>query len=93
MKHLQKKQQYNNLYNLTAELFDKNSIFYDIETTGFTAKNSHIYMIGVLYVCKETHTFKTIQWFLVYLQSCATKSPQSNFSEQFYHCKRKPCTH
>ena len=41
-----------------------NTLFFDIETTGFTAKNSHIYMIGVLYVCKETHTFKTIQWFL-----------------------------
>lgn len=40
-----------------------NTIFFDIETTGFTAKNSHLYMIGVLYVCKETNTFNTIQWF------------------------------
>ena len=40
-----------------------NTIFFDIETTGFLAKNSHLYMIGVLYVSKETNTFATIQWF------------------------------
>ena len=39
------------------------SIFFDIETTGFMAKNTHLYMIGILYVCKETNTFTTIQWF------------------------------
>ena len=40
-----------------------NTIFFDIETTGFLAKNSHLYLIGVLYVSKETNTFTTIQWF------------------------------
>ena len=40
-----------------------NTIFFDIETTGFLAKNSHLYMIGILYVCKETNTFTTVQWF------------------------------
>lgn len=49
--------QYNNINFM-------NTIFFDIETTGFAAKNTHLYMIGVLYVCPNTNTFNTIQWFL-----------------------------
>ena len=48
---------YNNI-----DFFD--TLLFDIETTGFMAKNTHLYMIGALYVCSETKTFKTIQWFL-----------------------------
>ncbi len=42
----------------------ENAIFFDIETTGFSSKNTKLYMIGCLYVNKETNTFHTIQWFL-----------------------------
>lgn len=49
--------------NLYKNIDFLNTIFFDIETTGFLAKNSHLYMIGILYVCKETNTFTTIQWF------------------------------
>ena len=40
------------------------AIFFDIETTGFSSKNSKLYMIGCLYVDTNTDTFHTIQWFL-----------------------------
>lgn len=36
-------------------------LFFDIETTGFAAKNTHVYLIGcVFYV---NHIWKSIQWF------------------------------
>ncbi len=41
--------------------FDK-SIFFDIETTGFSAKNSYCYLIGCLF--KKSNTFILRQWFL-----------------------------
>ena len=40
------------------------TVFFDIETTGFSAKNTKLYMIGVLYLHKETNTFHSTQWFL-----------------------------
>lgn len=43
--------------------FDK-SLFFDIETTGFSAKSTKLYMIGVLYADRTTATFHSIQWFL-----------------------------
>ncbi len=43
--------------------FDK-ALFFDIETTGFSAKNTKIYMIGCLYAKPETGTFHSTQWFL-----------------------------
>ena len=49
--------QYNNINFM-------DTLFFDIETTGFAAKNTRLYMIGVLYVCPNTNTFNTIQWFL-----------------------------
>ena len=48
MKHLQEEQLYIKQYNLTNELFDETSIFFDIETTGFSPSTSCIYMIGCL---------------------------------------------
>ena len=36
-------------------------LFFDIETTGFTAKSSHVYLIGCAYY--DGHTFQLIQWF------------------------------
>lgn len=41
-----------------------NTLFFDIETTGFSAKNTKLYMIGVLYADNTTGTFHSIQWFL-----------------------------
>lgn len=53
------------------ELCDKYSyfninetLFFDIETTGFTARNTKLYMIGVLYADASTGIGHTIQWFL-----------------------------
>ncbi len=49
MKHIQKKQSFfcdNNFKNI---IFDDNCIFFDIETTGFSAKTSTLYLIGCLY--------------------------------------------
>lgn len=54
---------YMDFQKLYSDIDFTNSIFFDIETTGFLAKNSHLYMIGVMYVSKETNTFTTIQWF------------------------------
>lgn len=40
------------------------SLFFDIETTGFSAGNTKLYMIGVLFWDESTKTAHTIQWFL-----------------------------
>ncbi len=40
----------------------KDSVFFDIETTGFTPKNSHIYMIGAM-TCEGGNTFCIHQYF------------------------------
>jgi len=39
----------------------ENILFIDIETTGFTAKNSNLYLIGCIYY--QNDSFKLIQWF------------------------------
>lgn len=49
MKHLQREQQYNLNCNLTNHILDNDSIFFDIETTGFSPVSSNIYLIGCLY--------------------------------------------
>ena len=48
MKHICQEQLYIKQYNLTNELFDEDSIFFDIETTGFSPTTSSIYLIGCL---------------------------------------------
>lgn len=42
----------------------KDSLFFDIETTGFSAKNSYLYMIGALYLEPKDKTIVLKQWFL-----------------------------
>lgn len=37
--------------------------FFDIETTGFTAKNSRLYLIGVVHALNEKGTFEYVQFF------------------------------
>lgn len=54
MKHICKEQIYIKQYNLTNELFDEDSIFFDIETTGFSPASSNIYLIGCLRKVGET---------------------------------------
>ncbi len=41
-----------------------NTIFFDIETTGFSAKNSYLYMIGCLYKDNKKDELILKQWFL-----------------------------
>lgn len=48
MKHICQEQLYIKQYNLTNELFHEDSIFFDIETTGFSPASSSIYLIGCL---------------------------------------------
>lgn len=49
MKHIQKEQSFFCDNNFKNVLFDDNCIFFDIETTGFSAKTSTLYLIGCLY--------------------------------------------
>lgn len=60
MKHIQKQQLYVKQNDLTDILFDEKSIFFDIETTGFSPTNSNIYLIGCLY---KKGTFLFIEQF------------------------------
>lgn len=40
------------------------TLFFDIETTGFAPSNTRLYLIGCLYYDREASLFRTIQWFL-----------------------------
>ena len=55
---------YNILIEKYKEIDIEKSLFFDIETTGFSTNTTKLYMIGCLYTNKETETFHTIQWFL-----------------------------
>lgn len=46
MKKTHKEELYIKQDNLTDQLFDTHSIFFDIETTGFSPNSSSLYMIG-----------------------------------------------
>ena len=46
MKHIQKEELYFRRDRLSDQLFDEDSIFFDIETTGFSPAHSSIYLIG-----------------------------------------------
>ena len=54
----------NNIIKKYSDIDLEKSLFFDIETTGFSSKSTKLYMIGCLYMNKETETFHTIQWFL-----------------------------
>jgi hypothetical protein len=49
MKHIQKEELYFSRFRLSDRLFDQDSIFFDIETTGFSPAHSIIYLIGCAY--------------------------------------------
>ena len=40
------------------------TLFFDIETTGFSPEHSKLYLIGCLYYDSEENLFRTIQWFM-----------------------------
>ncbi len=46
MIHIEKEELYFKRNKLSDQLVDEKSIFFDIETTGFSPKHSHIYLIG-----------------------------------------------
>jgi hypothetical protein len=46
MKHIQREELYFRRDRLSDQLFDEHSIFFDIETTGFSPAHSSIYLIG-----------------------------------------------
>lgn len=50
-----------NLGNFDGILFNDKSIFFDIETTGFSVVNTMVYLIGCVYF--EDKSWNTIQWF------------------------------
>ncbi|MDD6157113.1 MAG: ribonuclease H-like domain-containing protein [Lachnospiraceae bacterium] len=46
MQHVHKEELYFKRNKLSDELVDEKTIFFDIETTGFSPKHSHVYLIG-----------------------------------------------
>ena len=53
MKKTHKEELYIKQDNLTDQLFDTHSIFFDIETTGFSPNSSSLYMIGCARRCDK----------------------------------------
>ena len=49
MKNIKNEQLYIRQNNITDEIFTNDSIFFDIETTGFSPTSSSLYLIGCLY--------------------------------------------
>ncbi|MEY8390789.1 ribonuclease H-like domain-containing protein [Lachnospiraceae bacterium 45-W7] len=47
--------------SLVEELFPDSSLFFDIETTGFSAANTHVYLIGC--AARTEHTIQLTQFF------------------------------
>ena len=77
MKHICQKQLYIKQYNLTNELFREDSIFFDIETTGFSPVSSSIYLIGCLR--RQGETLFIDQFF------AESKSDEVDVLRQFIH--------
>lgn len=46
------------------------TLFFDIETTGFSAKTSFLYLIGCAFWCPQSDSFRITQWF------CETKNEE-----------------
>lgn len=84
MKHICQKKIFIQEYNLTNELFNKDCIFFDIETTGFSPASSSIYLIGCLrrqgneliidqfFAEKKTEECEILQAFITLLQEYKT---------------------
>jgi len=50
-----------NLKNFDGVMFDEKSIFFDIETTGFSVSNTVVYLIGCIYY--QDDSWYSTQWF------------------------------
>ena len=50
------------LYDFDEDYGDKKILYFDIETTGFSRENNHIYLIGAAYKNADG-SFNIIQWF------------------------------
>lgn len=60
---------------------EEDLLFVDIETTGFTAKTSHLYLIGCIYF--ENHEIHLVQWF------AERPEEEKQVLEQFIDCAKK----
>ena len=49
MIHTYKELPFTNIYNITRKTFTYDSVFFDIETTGFSPKQTQLYLIGCAY--------------------------------------------
>ena len=75
---------YNFIANKYTNIPFEQSLFFDIETTGFTAKNTKLYLIGCLYADKSTGHFISVQWFLDnYNDEAALIKAFADFSKDF----------
>jgi hypothetical protein len=54
MKHIHKEHPYVRQDRMTDQVFDTSSVFFDIETTGFSPARAHIYLIGCARRDEET---------------------------------------
>lgn len=63
-----------------------NILFFDIETTGFSANTSFLYLIGCVYWCQEKSTFEITQWF------CEKKEEESLVLYHFFQLMEKYST-
>jgi hypothetical protein len=83
MKHIHKEQLYIRQSQLTDLLFDTSSVFFDIETTGFSPAHSTVYLIGCVGRDEET----------VYIDQFFAESPSeeeevlSTFLERLDGCQ------
>lgn len=61
---------YYNKYEFNADNIDftdfplRETVFFDIETTGFSPVHTKLYLIGCLYYDQKNKAFNTVQWFL-----------------------------
>lgn len=84
MKHIHKEELYIRLDRLSDQLFDEKSLFFDIETTGFSPSHSSIYLIGCAmrkddniivdqFFAENPHEeIEVLSAFLTLLKSCNT---------------------
>lgn len=63
----------------------RKALFFDIETTGFSASHTKLYLIGCLYYDTEKSSFSTIQWFLDDNDEASLINAFFEFAKNFKH--------
>ena len=76
MKEITKKFKNNIKYDLSKISDVKRLLFFDIETTGLSPKNSNLYLIGSINIDNDTVIFK--QWF------CESLSDETSVLQAFF---------